>query len=202
MALPADALKAVVTVGVSSDISGVIGTIKKLRVQLDECVLICAKTGHTIEDWFTESVDASFIELEVLADQPGLLTSGLVDGKPSLVEIQGWPLLATWTVEHPNGKIRKRSRPFSSSILTTGRTVDLGLIPDDGLVPPAVIPYAHNLHFGTGSPEELAKIVNDYLIANPINLSEYSLANHDHKDTYELINSMTDTEILTALEGV
>ena len=36
MALPADALKAVVTVGVSSDISGVIGTIKKLRVQLDE----------------------------------------------------------------------------------------------------------------------------------------------------------------------
>ena len=54
MALPADALKAVVTVGVSSDISGVIGTIKKLRVQLDECVLIWAKTGHTIEDWFTE----------------------------------------------------------------------------------------------------------------------------------------------------
>ena len=90
MALPADALKAVVTVGVSSDISGVIGTIKKLRVQLDECVLIWAKTGHTIEDWSTESVDASFIELEVLADQPGLLTSGLVDGKPSLVECLCW----------------------------------------------------------------------------------------------------------------
>ena len=202
MALPADALKAVVTVGVSSDISGVIGTIKKLRVQLDECVLIWAKTGHTIEDWSTESVDASFIELEVLADQPGLLTSGLVDGKSSLVEIQGWPLLATWIVEHPNGKIRKRSRRFSSSILTPGSTVDLGLIPNEGLVPPAIITYAQNLHFGTGSPEELAKIVNDYLIANPINLSEYSLANHDHKDTYELINSMTDTEILTALEGV
>ena len=149
MTLPADALKAVVTVGVSSDISGVIGTIKKLRVRLDECVLIWAKTGHTIEDWFTESVDASFIELEVLADQPGLLTSGLVDGKPSLVEIQGWPLLATWIVEHPNGKIRKRSRRFSSSILTPGSTVDLGLIPDEGLVPPAQITYAQSLQFGT-----------------------------------------------------
>ena len=34
MALPADALKAVVTVGVSSDISGVIGTIKNLEYNL------------------------------------------------------------------------------------------------------------------------------------------------------------------------
>ena len=119
-----------------------------------------------------------------------------------MVEIQGWPLLATWIVEHPNGKIRKRSRRFSSSILTPGSTVDLGLIPNEGLVPPAIITYAQNLHFGTGSPEEIAKIVNEYLIANAINLSEYSLANHDHKDIYELINIMTDAEILTALEGV
>ena len=49
MALPAGALTATITVGVSTDITGEAGTITGLAVR-PECRLVWAATGQPIED--------------------------------------------------------------------------------------------------------------------------------------------------------
>ena len=172
MALPVGALTATITVGVSTDVTGEAGTITGLAVR-PECRLVWAATGQPIEDWDAGAIDAATATLVVLADQDGLVTSGTVAGVPALVTIRSWPMLAEWTVQSKDGQLRTIVRRFPASLL-----------PAHGVVPPAQITYAQSLRFGPGSPEEIGATVTAYLLANPV-----------------LMATMTDAEILTALEG-
>lgn len=151
MALPAGALTATITVGVSTDITGEAGTITGLAVR-PECRLVWAATGQPIEDWDVGcSRRAATATLVVLADQDGLVTSGTVAGVPALVAIRSWPMLAEWTVQSRDGQLRTIVRRFPASLLTAGGTLDLDLLPAHGVVPPAQITYAQSLQFGGGS---------------------------------------------------
>ena len=183
MALPVGALTATITVGVSTDVTGEAGTITGLAVR-PECRLVWAATGQPIEDWNAGALDASMATLVVLADQDGLVTSGTVAGVPALVAIRSWPMLAEWTVQSKDGQLRTIVRRFPAALLVAGDTLDLDLLPAHGVVPPAQITYAQSLRFGPGSPEEIGATVTAYLLANPV-----------------LMATMTDAEILTALEG-
>ena len=183
MALPAGAATATITVGVSTDIAGEAGTITGLAVR-PECRLVWAATGQPIEDWNVGAIDAATATLVVLADQDGVVTSGTVAGAPALVAIRSWPMQAVWWVKSADGQRRKIVRRFPAALLTAGGTLDLDLLPAHGVVPPAQITYAQSLQFGPGSPEEIGATVTAYLLANPV-----------------LMATMTDAEILTALEG-
>ena len=183
MALPVGALTATITVGVSTDITGEAGTITGLAVR-PECRLVWAATGQPIEDWDVGAITSVTATLVVLADQDGLVTSGTVAGVPALVAIRSWPMLAEWTVQSKDGQLRTIVRRFPAALLTAGGTLDLDLLPAHGVVPPAQITYAQSLRFGPGSPEEIGATVTAYLLANPV-----------------LMATMTDAEILTALEG-
>ena len=183
MALPVGALTATITVGVSTDVTGEAGTITGLAVR-PECRLVWAATGQPIEDWNAGALDAATATLVVLADQDGLVTSGTVAGVPALVAIRSWPMLAEWTVQSKDGQLRTIVRRFPAALLVAGGTLDLDLLPAHGVVPPATITYAQSLQFGGGSPDEIASAVRAYLLANPV-----------------LMATMTDAEILTALEG-
>ena len=183
MALPVGALTATITVGVSTDVTGEAGTITGLAVR-PECRLVWAATGQPIEDWNAGALDAATATLVVLADQDGLVTSGTVAGVPALVAIRSWPMLAEWTVQSKDGQLRTIVRRFPAALLVAGGTLDLDLLPAHGVVPPATITYAQGLSFGAADPEAIAAAVADYLAANPV-----------------LMATMTDAEILTALEG-
>ena len=166
MALPAGALTATITVGVSTDVTGEAGTITGLAVR-PECRLVWAATGQPIEDWDVGARDAATATLVVLADQDGLVTSGTVAGVPALVTIRSWPMLAEWTVRSADGQLRTIVRRFPASLLIPGGTLDLDLLPAHGVIPPATVTYAQSLQFGTGSAEEIGVAVADYLTANP-----------------------------------
>ena len=147
MALPAGALTATITVGVSTDVTGEAGTITGLAVR-PECRLVWAATGQPIEDWDVGALDAATATLVVLADQDGLVTSGTVAGVPALVAIRSWPMLAEWTVRSADGQLRTIVRRFPASLLAAGGTLDLDLLPAHGVVPPATVTYAQSLAFG------------------------------------------------------
>ena len=147
MALPAGAATATITVGVSTDIAGEAGTITGLAVR-PECRLVWAATGQPIEDWDVGAIDAATATLVVLADQDGVVTSGMVAGVPALVAIRSWPMVAVWWVKSADGQQRKIIRRFPASLLTAGGALDLDLLPAHGVVPPATITYAQGLSFG------------------------------------------------------
>ena len=149
MALPAGALTATITVGVSTDITGEAGTITGLAVR-PECRLVWAATGQPIEDWDVGARDAATATLVVLADQDGLVTSGTVAGVPALVTIRSWPMLAEWTVRSADGQLRTIVRRFPAALLIPGGTLDLDLLPAHGVIPPATVTYAQSLQFGGG----------------------------------------------------
>ena len=184
MALPAGALTATITVGVSTDVTGEAGTITGLAVR-PECRLVWAATGQPIEDWDVGAIDAATATLVVLADQDGVVTSGTVAGVPALVTIRSWPMLAEWTVRSADGQLRTIVRRFPASLLAAGGTLDLDLLPAHGVVPPAQITYAQSLQFGGGSAEEIAAAVAAYLLANPPAMDGYALTGHDHDGDYD-----------------
>ena len=155
MALPAGALTATITVGVSTDVTGEAGTITGLAVR-PECRLVWAATGQPIEDWNAGALDAATATLVVLADQDGLVTSGTVAGVPALVAIRSWPMLAEWTVQSKDGQLRTIVRRFPAALLTAGGTLDLDLLPAHGVVPPAQITYAQSLDFSTDMVADLS----------------------------------------------
>ena len=155
MALPAGAATATITVGVSTDIAGEAGTITGLAVR-PECRLVWAATGQPIEDWNVGAIDAATATLVVLADQDGVVTSGTVAGAPALVAIRSWPMQAVWWVKSADGQRRKIVRRFPAALLTAGGTLDLDLLPAQGVVPPAQITYAQGLDFSTDMVADLA----------------------------------------------
>ena len=154
MTLPAGALTATLTVGAPIDISGVAGTLVSLHVRPDlpgDTPLVWAADGTPIEPWSASpaagEAPVTSASLEVLADQPGVLTSSTVDGAAAMVEIRSWPLVAVWvTRQSATGAPTRHVRRFAAP--APGTTVDLDLLPQEGALPPAVITSAQTLHFG------------------------------------------------------
>ena len=57
-------------------------------------------------------------------------------------------MVAVWWVKSADGQTRKIVRRFPAALLTAGGTLDLDLLPAQGVVPPATITYAQGLSFG------------------------------------------------------
>ena len=160
MALPAGSLKATVTAGGSTDVAGAVGTISDLTVA-PEYRLVWAATRAAVETIRAEGTAGS---VPILADQPGVLASSTVDGASVLVEVRGWPLVARWTVTIGT-EVRRHVRRFAAP--ASGATVDLDMLPRSGAAVPGTVTMAQTINVGTGSAEEIAQAVEDYLIANP-----------------------------------
>jgi hypothetical protein len=156
MTLPAGALTATVTVGGAHDIAGTAGTLVSLHVRLDvPDGLVWAATGDRIEPWQASGPAGT---LDILADQPGVLTSGTVSGAPAMVEVRGWPLVATWvTRQGAMGEQTRRVRRFAAP--AAGTTVDLDLLPQDGALPPATITHAQTFNVGSNEVAAAASAV-------------------------------------------
>lgn len=156
MTLPAGALTATVTAGGAYDITGTAGTLVSLHVRLDvPDGLVWAATGDHIEPWQASGPAGT---LDILADQPGVLTSGTVSGAPAMVEVRGWPLVATWvTRQGTGGEQTRRVRRFAAP--AAGTTVDLDLLPQDGALPPATITYAQTWQIGSNEIAAAASAV-------------------------------------------
>ena len=155
MAFPAGALKATLTVGAPIDIAGAAGMLVSLTVRPDvPAGLVWAATGTPIEPWSASpaagEAPVTSASLEVLADQPGVLTSITEAGAPAMGEIRSWPLVATWwTRQSATGAPTRHVRHFNAP--APGTTVDLDLLPADGVTVPATVTYAQSLHFGLAS---------------------------------------------------
>ena len=159
MALPAGALKATLTVGAPIDIAGAVGTLVSLHVRPDvPAGLVWAATGTPIEPWSASPAvgesPVTSASLEVLADQPGVLTSITEAGAPAMGEIRGWPLVAIWVTRRSTGAPTRHVRHFNAP--TAGETVDLDLLPADGVTVPATVTYAQTTNIGAGSETPLA----------------------------------------------
>lgn len=145
MSLPAGALTATVTVGVATDVAGLAGTITDLTVE-PECCLVWAATGQAIEAVATTApASAGSASLVILADQPGVLTSGTVAGAAQMVAIEGWPLVARWRTTIGGNTTKKHTRRFPAPTART--TVDLDLLPEHGKVPPATVTSAQTITY-------------------------------------------------------
>lgn len=159
MALPAGALKATITVGAPIDIAGAAGILASLHVRPDvPAGLVWAATGTPIEPWSASPAaggsPVTSASLEVLADQPGVLTSSTVDWVARMVEIRSWPLVATWTTgQSATGAPTRHVRRFAAP--APGTTVDLDLLPQDGVTVPATVTSAQTLHFGLATITDL-----------------------------------------------
>ena len=147
MALPTGALEATITVGAGMAHDGTAGTLVSLQVWPEvPAGLVWAATGDMIEPWSAVGSGT----LTILADQPGVLTSGTVDGAPQMVAIRSWPLMARWlTKPSADAAPTKHVRRFAAP--APGATVDLDLLPQDGALPVATITTAQSLHFGLAS---------------------------------------------------
>jgi len=162
MTLPAGAAAATVTVGAPIDISGAAGTLVSLHVRPDvPAGLVWAADGTPIEPWSASPVagesPVTSASLEVLADQPGVLTSSTVDGSARMVEIRSWPLVATWsTQQSATGAPTRHVRHFAAP--APGTTVDLDLLPQDGALPPATVTYAQSITIGGTVVEMVADL--------------------------------------------
>ena len=143
MALPTGALSATVTVSAPLDVGGTAGTVESLTVA-PECRLVWAATGEPVEVWTATGTAGS---LTILADQPGVLTSGTVDGAAALVEVRSWPLVAVWWVTKGTARIR-HTRRFPAP--ASGAVVDLDLLPEDGALPPMSVTYGRRTVSGAG----------------------------------------------------
>lgn len=152
MALPAGALTATITVGAPIDIAGAAGTLVSLTVRPDvPAGLVWAADGTPIEPWSASpaagEAPVTSASLEVLADQPGVLTSSTVDGAARMVEIRSWPLVATWvTGRSATGAPTRHVRRFNAP--AAGETVDLDLLPADGVTVPATVTSAQTINIG------------------------------------------------------
>ena len=148
MTLPAGALTATLTVGAPIDISGVAGTLVSLHVRPDlpgDTPLVWAADGTPIQPWSASpaagEAPVTSASLEVLADQPGVLTSITEAGAPAMGEIRSWPLVATWwTRQSPTGAPTRHVRRFAAP--APGTTVDLDLLPQGGVTVPATVTSA------------------------------------------------------------
>ena len=141
MALPAGAATATITAGGSTDVAGDPGTISALTVAPEQR-LVWAATGAAIE---TVAAVGTAGSVTILADQAGVLASSTVAGQPVLVEVREWALVARWTVTIGT-EVRRHVRRFAAP--ASGVTVDLDLLPEHGVVPPATVTYAQSLAFG------------------------------------------------------
>ena len=132
------ALTGFVTVGKSRDVAGSQPSVIPLTVR-PESRLIFGPGKTAYEKWSTEpaiSGENSEVSLEILADQPGILTSSTVDGRLVLVEVRNWSYRASWTVVRASdGKKETHNRRFVAP--GVGETVDLDLLPQDGALPVA-----------------------------------------------------------------
>ena len=155
MAFPAGALKATLTVGAPIDIAGAAGMLVSLHVRPDvPAGLVWAADGTPIEPWSASpaagEAPVTSASLEVLADQPGVLTSITEAGAPAMGEIRSWPLVATWwTRQSPTGAPTRHVRRFAAP--APGTTVDLDLLPQGGVTVPATVTYAQAMRFGLAS---------------------------------------------------
>ena len=160
MAFPAGALKATLTVGAPIDIAGAAGMLVSLHVRPDvPAGLVWAADGTPIEPWSASpaagEAPVTSASLEVLADQPGVLTSITEAGAPAMGEIRSWPLVATWwTRQSPTGAPTRHVRRLNAP--APGTTVDLDLLPADGVTVPATVTYAQALDFSTDMVADLA----------------------------------------------
>jgi len=145
MALPAGALGATVTVGSPIDTAGTAGTLVSLRVWPEvPAGLVWAADGTMIEPWSAVGTAGT---LTILADQPGVLTSGTVDGAPQMVAIRSWPLMAEWrTKPSADAAPTRHYRRFAAP--APGTTVDLDLLPQDGALPVATITTVQSIYIG------------------------------------------------------
>ena len=149
MALPEGALTATVTVGGSVGIAGTSAVVSDFTVALDLPAagkqspgLVWAATGEAINS-FAETGTAGAIT--VLADQPGVLASSMAHGSPVLVEVRGWPLVARWRVTS-GGARSMEMRRFAAP--TPGATVDVDMLPRQGVVAPGTVTYAQTITVG------------------------------------------------------
>ena len=157
MALPAGAATATVTVGAPIDIAGAAGTLVSLHIRPDlpgDTPLVWAADGTPIQPWSASpaagEAPVTSASLEVLADQPGVLTSITEAGAPAMGEIRSWPLVATWwTRQSPTGAPTRHVRRLNAP--APGTTVDLDLLPADGVTVPATVTYAQEMRFGLAS---------------------------------------------------
>ena len=154
MALPAGAATATVTVGAPIDIAGAAGTLVSLHIRPDlpgDTPLVWAADGTPIQPWSASPAagesPVTSASLEVLADQPGVLTSSTVDGAAAMVEIRSWPLVAVWvTRQSATGAPTRHVRHFNAP--AAGTTVDLDMLPADGVTVPATVTYAQTINIG------------------------------------------------------
>ena len=140
MALPAGAATATITVGGSTDVSGVVGTISALTVTPEQR-LVWAATGAAVE---TVEADGTEGSITILADQPGVLASSTVAGQPVLVEVRAWPMVARWTVTIGT-EVRRHVRRFAAP--ASGTTVDLDLLPQRGVHVPGPVTSAQAITY-------------------------------------------------------
>jgi len=148
MALPAGALTATVTVGGSVGIAGTSAVVSDFTVALDLPAagrqspgLVWAATGEAVNSFAETGVAGA---ITVLADQPGVLASSTVNGSPALVEVRGWPLVARWRVTS-GGDSRWHTRRFAAP--TAGTTVDVDMLPRQGVVAPGTVTYAQTITY-------------------------------------------------------
>ena len=157
MALPAGALSCTLTTGGSIDVAGGTATVVSLTVR-PERRLVWAATGTPIEPWRTTPATGTAgasVSLPVLADQPGVLTSLTVDGAPAMGEIRSWTLLAEWVVEDAAGRRIRHHRTLAAP--ASGATVDLDLLPEEGVVAPETVTYAQVIYAGADAVPQVAE---------------------------------------------
>ena len=133
MALPAGALGATVTVGSPIDIAGTAGTLVSLRVRPEvPAGLVWAADGTPVEPWSASATlgeaPVTALTLTILADQPGVLTSGTVDGAPQMVAIRSWPLVAEWRTKPsadaaPTKHVRRFAAPAPGTTFALAQTL-------------------------------------------------------------------------------